>query len=206
MTLTGNNVSTRGFGLAESFLAGRRWRMVERLLPDYPPDASLLDLGCGTPPGFLLRCTCAGRTGLDSCVQEADIRAARDQGLTILSHDLQADTPLPFADARFDLITMAAVLEHLSAERAPGLLRDVHRVLKPGGVFVLTVPAPWTAPVLRVLSRLRLVSSVEIEDHKAAHGCGDLAALLRGAGFAAERVQTGRFLCLANIWARAVKL
>lgn len=41
---------------------------------------------------------------------------------------------LPFPDANFDVVIMDAVLEHvLSPERA---IREVARVLKPGGVFV----------------------------------------------------------------------
>jgi SAM-dependent methyltransferase len=46
---------------------------------------------------------------------------------------------LPFADASFDSITMLDVLEHTRDERST--LSEVHRVLRPGGLLVLTVPA-----------------------------------------------------------------
>jgi SAM-dependent methyltransferase len=46
---------------------------------------------------------------------------------------------LPFADASFDSVTMLDVLEHTRDERST--LSEVHRVLRPGGLLVLTVPA-----------------------------------------------------------------
>jgi SAM-dependent methyltransferase len=46
---------------------------------------------------------------------------------------------LPFADTSFDSVTMLDVLEHTRDERST--LAQVHRVLRPGGLLVLTVPA-----------------------------------------------------------------
>jgi SAM-dependent methyltransferase len=46
---------------------------------------------------------------------------------------------LPFASGVFDSVTMLDVLEHTADERAT--LAEVHRVLRPGGLLVLTVPA-----------------------------------------------------------------
>ena len=46
---------------------------------------------------------------------------------------------LPFADASFDSATMLDVLEHTRDEQST--LSEVHRVLRPGALLVLTVPA-----------------------------------------------------------------
>jgi SAM-dependent methyltransferase len=46
---------------------------------------------------------------------------------------------LPFADGAFDSVSMLDVLEHTSDEQAA--LMEVRRVLRPGGLLVLTVPA-----------------------------------------------------------------
>ena len=46
---------------------------------------------------------------------------------------------LPFASGTFDSVSMLDVLEHTSDERVT--LAEVHRVLRPGGLLVLTVPA-----------------------------------------------------------------
>jgi ubiquinone/menaquinone biosynthesis C-methylase UbiE len=45
---------------------------------------------------------------------------------------------LPFADATFDRIICAEVLEHVPDY--PAMLREIHRVLKPGGLLAVSVP------------------------------------------------------------------
>ena len=55
---------------------------------------------------------------------------------------------LPYADAHFDLLTATEVIEHLEHYRQA--LREFFRVLKPGGLCIVTTPN-----VLNVNSRLR---------------------------------------------------
>jgi SAM-dependent methyltransferase len=57
---------------------------------------------------------------------------------------------LPFPDASFDLVTCTEVIEHLEHYRRT--LRDMHRVLKPGGTLVLTTPN-----ILNLKSRIRFL-------------------------------------------------
>jgi SAM-dependent methyltransferase len=45
---------------------------------------------------------------------------------------------LPFPEASFDSASLLDVIEHISDQRR--VLRDLHRVLKPGGSLVVTVP------------------------------------------------------------------
>jgi SAM-dependent methyltransferase len=54
-------------------------------------------------------------------------------------------TALPFAAQRFDLIVACDVIEHVEDDQ--GACRELHRVLKPGGLLLLSVPlhsARWT--------------------------------------------------------------
>lgn len=48
---------------------------------------------------------------------------------------------MPFPDAQFDAVVMSEVMEHLAQDILEGTLREVHRVLKPGGRIIGTVPA-----------------------------------------------------------------
>lgn len=47
---------------------------------------------------------------------------------------------LPFEDASFDCVTCIEVLEHIPADLRPGILREIERVLTPGGLFVIRTP------------------------------------------------------------------
>jgi len=57
---------------------------------------------------------------------------------------------LPYPDASFDVVTATEVVEHLENHR--DVLRDLHRVLKPGGVCILSTPN-----ILNLNSRLRFL-------------------------------------------------
>lgn len=48
---------------------------------------------------------------------------------------------MPFDDAQFSVVVASEVLEHLGDQDLAATLREVHRVLKPGGLFLGTVPA-----------------------------------------------------------------
>jgi SAM-dependent methyltransferase len=63
-----------------------------------------------------------------------------------IQHNL-AD-PLPFADGSIAKIQAQDVLEHIAFEKAPLVLDEVYRVLKPGGIFRLSVP-DYRSPVLK---------------------------------------------------------
>src|SRR5256886_11821492 len=48
-------------------------------------------------------------------------------------------TAMPFSDAVFDRVVAAEVLEHIDDDQAA--LREIARVLRPGGLLAVTVPA-----------------------------------------------------------------
>ena len=57
---------------------------------------------------------------------------------------------LPYPDQTFDVVTATEVVEHLEHYRET--LREIHRVLKPGGVAILSTPN-----ILNLNSRLRFL-------------------------------------------------
>jgi len=57
---------------------------------------------------------------------------------------------LPYPDGSFNLITFTEVIEHLENHRHA--LREIHRVLKPGGIVIVTTPN-----ILNLKSRLRFL-------------------------------------------------
>jgi len=98
----------------------------------------LLDVGCWHG-GFLALVRRAGLyrelCGVD-VVAEA-VEAAREKGFEAQTVDLNRD-PLPFPDRHFDGVAMLAVLEHVFDPYSA--IREIHRVLRPGGELVIDVP------------------------------------------------------------------
>lgn len=74
----------------------------------------------------------------------------RSEGVKTIPHDLSV-LPFPASSSEFDLVVMNEVLEHLNFNSIP-LLRELARVLKPGGLFYCATPN-----LSKIHSRLRLL-------------------------------------------------
>jgi SAM-dependent methyltransferase len=61
------------------------------------------------------------------------------EGPEILIHDISSG--IPFPDASFDFVFMIEVLEHVPCPYQT--MGEVHRVLRPDGVFIVSVPNPY---------------------------------------------------------------
>ena len=65
----------------------------------------------------------------------------------------------------FDAITMLAVLEHIPPDIQPILARDCFAHLQPGGLLLITVPAPAVDYILAGLRFFRLIDGMSLEQH-----------------------------------------
>jgi len=99
------------------------------------PKRRILDLGCGTGTMLAHLRQFGDAEGVDADERAVAFCHARGEDRV---RRLETER-LPFADSAFDLVTALDVLEHIEDDRAA--LREVHRVLKPGGVLLATVPA-----------------------------------------------------------------
>lgn len=118
----------------------RRFRMMVDLLARHlrKPMGEALDVGGGGDLlnlGTHLRDTY--RTSVSVVALGDDVAASCAKGLQCFSCDVDRE-PLPFGDNRFELVTCASVFEHLYNPRFA--LREMTRVLKPGGLLMLEMP------------------------------------------------------------------
>lgn len=103
---------------------------------------SFLDYGCG--PGFLLekilarRARCNGIDGSSKAVELVNQRFQNDDNW--MGAVAVADSPAPFPDSSFDMITCLETLEHVLEERLDSVVSEVYRLLKPGGLALFTTP------------------------------------------------------------------
>jgi SAM-dependent methyltransferase len=100
--------------------------------PDVAPTPTVMDLGCGAGDSVdLFRALDPGVRWVGVDIEESAEVAERTRAdAEFVSFDGEH---LPFEDARFDLVYCKQVLEHV--ERPHELLREVARVIQPGGWF-----------------------------------------------------------------------
>jgi len=79
------------------------------------------------------------RRGADVTAVDIDAASLKDMAALLDGDCVEASVvDLPFDDAAFDRAIAAEVLEHVDDDRAA--LRELHRVVRPGGVLAVTVP------------------------------------------------------------------
>jgi len=124
--------------------------LLQEALSVRPPSSQnlrLLDLGCGTGANLPTVTDAVQRVGstpgghvmaLDYSPLALEFAQQHlgELPVSLLRGDA---TNLPFAANSFDVVTMLDVLEHV--EDDAGAVQEIFRVLKPGGAFVLSVPA-----------------------------------------------------------------
>jgi SAM-dependent methyltransferase len=127
----------REFEVGYWWHTGRR-RLLRTLLERHvprDPGRPALDIGCGTGANFELLAPWGRFVGTEVSHELFRPGRARPSRPVVLARGEE----LPFADSTFELCTFFDVLEHVGPEDR--FLSEVVRVLRPGGVVLLSVPA-----------------------------------------------------------------
>lgn len=196
--------ATRGRGIFEDFLARLRIKKVNSLIPRIARSGIILDIGCGSYPLFLLKTFFFEKYGLDKSISKEIVQQLSKKQLSIQKLDIEKQG-IPFNENFFDVITMLAVFEHIDPLKLQGVINEIHRALKPGGLFIMTTPAPWSDLILKIMAKLKLVSPEEIYDHKDIYTVGKISSILQKGGFNENNIRSGYFEFGLNIWATAKK-
>jgi len=160
--------------LLEPYLRKLRISKIRKYIPE---NGILCDVGCGFNARFLQDVShyIQKGYGFDKKIEDKSI------GNIYIKNADVADR-IPLEDETIDCVTMLAVLEHLSDSKR--VLFECHRILKSGGVLILTTPSPMSKPLLEFFSfKLGIVSPTEIADHKHYYSRKELHGLLIGTGF-----------------------
>ena len=128
----------------------RRAALIEELLPAEQPE-STLEVGCGT--GAITR-RYRHRVGRLVVTDISERLAKRTAVKNNAVGQAENATNLSFADNTFDLVISSECIEHCP-DPAEGV-REMIRVLRPGGALVLTTPNRLWLPAVALASRLRV--------------------------------------------------
>jgi SAM-dependent methyltransferase len=145
----------------------------------------ILDVGCGTGANLELLAQYGDAEGVD--ISADALAFCRARGLEKVR--LGAAETLPYEDGSFDLVTALDVVEHLDDDVAG--LREMRRVLRPGGRALLFVPAfmfLWGV-------------QDDVSHHRRRYTLKNLGRAVRDAGFEVERATYANISFFAPILA-----
>lgn len=146
-----------------------------------PPARRILDAGCGVGGGLRWLGAFGQVTGID--LHPMAVRYSAQVSSRVSRASIQA---MPFGEATFDVVTTFEVLYHLAVSNDVAALKEMRRVLRPGGWLLARVPAhDWLrgAHDRQVHTRHRYEAS-------------ELRTKLEAAGFAVHRLSSAGFLIL----------
>ena len=196
---------TRGKGLLEGFLANKRGQMANKLIKTQYRDGKILDVGCGSYPLFLIKTNFKNKFGIDKQELSKYKDLFKQNDIIFNVYNLEKDINIPYEDNYFEVITMLAVFEHIEPEKLNCVINEVYRILKPGGIFILTTPAGWTHNILKFMSWLKLISKAEFSEHKDVYDHTKISEILIKNRFLKSNIEKGFFECFMNLWISAQK-
>ena len=143
---------------------------VRRWLSALPPGVRVLDAGCGE--GVLVE-EFAARLNIEGIDPNYSSDRVRSGSLTAL----------PYGDNTFERAICLDVLEHLTYEEQPKALRELHRVLKPGGELLVSIPnLAHLQSRIHFLLQGRLIRTASEEKHPGDRPVAEYVQLAERAG------------------------
>lgn len=178
--------------------SGRDLQRLAERLADFP-QAKVLDMGCGAGHASF---TAAGQVAevtaydLSSQMLEVVAAAAKEKGFSnIVTQQGYAET-LPFADASFDVVISRYSAHHW--HDVGQALREVKRVLKPGGVIIVMDVMSPGHPVRDVW--LQTVEALRDTSHVRNYSSGEWLTLATEAGLVVNQLLTDRLPLEFSPW------
>ncbi|BFO08565.1 class I SAM-dependent methyltransferase [Serratia rubidaea] len=177
---------------------GNDLQRLGQLLAAYP-QARVLDLGCGAGhASFTAAAQVAQVVAYDLSAQMLAVvaQAAQARGLDNIQTQQGMAETLPFADGEFDLVISRYSAHHW--HDVGQALREVKRVLKPGGrAIVMDVVSPGH-PLLDIY--LQTVEALRDTSHVRNYAPGEWTGMLTAAGLLVEEVTADRLPLEFGSW------
>ena len=200
-----NDAVDRQFGAqASAYLTsavhaqGNDLQRLGRLLAAHP-QARVLDLGCGAGhASFTAAAQVSQVVAYDLSAQMLAVvaQAAQERGLSNIQTQQGVAESLPFADGDFDLVISRYSAHHW--HDVGQALREVKRVLKPGGKAILMDVVSPGHPLLDIY--LQTVEVLRDTSHVRNYAPGEWLSMLTAAGLRVEEVTSDRLPLEFSSW------
>ncbi|WP_392564501.1 class I SAM-dependent methyltransferase [Orbus wheelerorum] len=182
---------------------GEDLKKLAELLISYPL-ANLLDLGCGAGHvSFLAAGLVKSVTAYDLSDEMLDVveNTAKERGINNIITQQGTVEKLPFADNSFDIITSRYSLHHWCDVGIA--MREVKRVLRPGGKFFLIDVTSPGDPVLDVW--LQTVEALRDTSHVRDYTPGELMTFITQSGLMIDKTYRYRLLLQFDSWVKRMR-
>ena len=163
------------------------------------PQAHVLDLGCGAGhASFTAAQQVAKVTAYDLSSQMLDVvaEAAREKGLSNVDTRQGYAESLPFDDASFEVVISRYSAHHW--HDVGQALREVKRVLKPGGIFIIMDVMSPGHPVRDIW--LQTVEALRDTSHVRNYSSGEWLSLVNDANLIVDTLLTDRLPLEFSSW------
>ncbi len=168
----------------------------------------ILDIGCGEGDDLekisingMSVFGCGIDISLDSLISTSR-KLEKANNFYLLRTDVRS---LPFKKDSFDIVICSEVIEHVETEEAEELAKDVRRILKPQGIFIVTTPSRYNYSALigemippgtfKNFLRKGIYyinpGSVDVNPHAREYTPNEIKKLLQNHGFTVERITAG---------------
>jgi SAM-dependent methyltransferase len=148
--------------------------------------AGVLDIGTGTGSNLRMLREEGYRNVAGIDLNPVAVRYCLAKGFaSVLAGDA---TNLPFAEGQFDLVLATDTIEHIDDDRKA--LKEIHRILVPGGYAMIAVPAFASLWGLQDI----------VAQHKRRYRTGDLTEKIQSSGLEIQQVYYFNYLLFVPIW------
>ncbi|SUW65213.1 Uncharacterized methyltransferase ycgJ [Buttiauxella agrestis] len=178
--------------------SGRDLERLNARLADFP-EAQLLDMGCGAGhASFIAASQVKDVVAYDLSEQMLSVvsEAAKTRNISNIKTQQGYAEALPFADESFDVVISRYSAHHW--HDVGKALREVRRVLKPGGVVVFMDVMSPGHPVLDIW--LQTVEALRDTSHVHNYSSGELLSMFNDAGLVTQNLLCDRLVLEFSSW------
>ncbi len=158
---------------------------------------TVLDIGCGSGlfASFIASENAAAVLAIDANKEAIDFCRLTYQ-LNNLTFEQKTTDEINLREKSLDKIVLLEVIEHITKEQAELLLKNIQRLLKPGGLLVISTPnkrSLW--PIIEfVMDKLKLAPKMNKEQHEVLYSRKQLSKLAANNGLMPITEKTILFL------------